>query len=129
MMTIQAEVARDQSPPLRGNGLRAAAVDRVSVAALPPRRFSRAFRRRGTPVVITGALDAVIPLDLAKLMAHIGDQEVPTRCYGPERFTRPKTEWTSYCEMQTRTVRSYADLLMDGTARREAIYLAQVEIG
>jgi lysine-specific demethylase 8/hypoxia-inducible factor 1-alpha inhibitor (HIF hydroxylase) len=119
--------AGSSSPP--GSGAHAAAVARVAIGDLTPRQFHRTFRQRGLPVVLTGALDGVVPLELDALVAQIGEREFPTRCYGTERFSRPKTEWTTYCEMQMRTVASYAGLLRDGTAHRDHMYLAQVEIG
>jgi hypothetical protein len=112
-----------------GVGVDAAPIGRIAFGDLTPRQFHRAFRQRGVPVVVTGALAGVVPLELDQLVSHIGEREFPTRCYGTERFTRPKTEWTTYCEMQMRTVASFVGLLRDGTARRDHMYLAQVEIG
>ena len=105
------------------------AVPRVSIHDLTPERFYREFKKWGKPVVITHALDSAIPVDIDKLVAHVGDVEVATREYGAERFSRPKTEWKSYCEMQQRTIAEYCELLKDGSAREKHIYLALVEMG
>jgi Cupin-like domain len=104
-------------------------IARVSIRALTPRRFHKDFRLRGVPVVILDALADVVPLNLAKLVALAGDRQFPTRCYGTERFNRPKVEWKDYCDVQMRTVARYAEMLEDGTARRTDAYMAQVEIG
>jgi lysine-specific demethylase 8/hypoxia-inducible factor 1-alpha inhibitor (HIF hydroxylase) len=105
------------------------AVPRLSVRALTPQRFHREFRRHGLPVVICDALTDIVPLDLPRLVALVGDRAFPTRCYGTERFNRPKAEWHDYCDVRMRTVADYAAMLEDGSAGRDDVYMAQVEIG
>lgn len=104
-------------------------VPRLSIRALTPRRFHDEFRLRGLPVVIQDALTEVVPLDLPRLVSLVGDREFPTRCYGTERFNRPKAEWQDYCDVRMRTVAGYAATLEDGSARRDDVYMAQVEVG
>ena len=104
-------------------------VPRVSIHDLNPRRFFHEFKKWSKPVVITHALESALPVDIDKLIAHVGDIEVATREYGTERFSRPKTEWKSYCEMKQRTIAEYCELLKDGSARERHIYLALVEMG
>lgn len=105
------------------------AVPRVSIHDLDPQRFAREFKIPGRPVVMTDALATAIPLDLAKLIRLVGDVEVLTRIYGAERFSRPKTEWKSYCEMRTMSVARYCHHIKDGSAKLEHMYLALVEMG
>jgi len=105
------------------------AVPRVSIHDLNPKRFTREFKIPGQPVVITHALESAIPLNISKLVDLVGDIEVPTRIYGKERFSRPKTEWKAYCEMQSMTVAQYCRYIEDGTAKLDHMYLALVEMG
>ncbi len=104
-------------------------VPRVSIQDLTPARFHRDFQRKGTPVVITGALDATPALNIDALLSHVGQMGVPIRCYGTGRFDRPKAQWKTYCETTTLTVADYCALLDNGVAARDHLYLAMVEMG
>jgi lysine-specific demethylase 8/hypoxia-inducible factor 1-alpha inhibitor (HIF hydroxylase) len=104
-------------------------VPRVSIHDLNPKRFEREFKIPGQPVVITDALESAIPLDLDKLVNVVGEVEVPVRVYGAKRFSRPKTEWKSYCEMRVMSVRQYCTHIKDDSAKLEHMYLALVEMG
>lgn len=116
----------DRTPPPPPPGW---TIQRLSIQEITPRRFHIEFRRPGRPVIIEGALGDLAPLDLDKLVAVVGNHKFPTRCYGTERFSRPKVEWQNYCDVSMRTVSEYAGMLRDGTARRGDIYMAQIEIG
>ena len=104
-------------------------VPRVSILDMTPARFKHAFQLPSQPVVITHALDSAIPLDIDKLVSLVGEIEVLTRMYGADRFSRPKTEWKSYCEMQSMRIAQYCQHLQDGSAKRDHMYLALVEMG
>lgn len=104
-------------------------IKRMSVHDMTPSRFRREFQLTGKPVVITGALEHAKPLDIEKLVSLVGDIQVMTRIYGEDRFTRPKTEWKSYCEMQSMTIAKYCEHLKDGSAKRDHMYLALIEMG
>ena len=104
-------------------------VPRVSIQDLSPARFYRDYQRKGTPVVITGALDTTPALNIDTLLSHVGQMEVPIRCYGTSRFDRPKAEWKSYSETETLTVQAYCARLGNGIAARDHQYLAMVEMG
>ena len=104
-------------------------VPRVSIHDLTPKIFHHEFQLPNKPVVITGALESAIPIDIKKLIDLVGEIEVMTRIYGEDRFTRPKTEWKSYCEIQSMTISKYCEHLLDGTAKRDHMYLALVEMG
>jgi len=121
-MTAVKSIVEDKYAELRP-------VPRVSIHDLTPSRFNREFKRWGRPVVITQALESAIPVDIDKLVSLVGDIEVSTREYGAERFSLPKTEWKSYCEVQRRTIAQYCELLKDGSAKARHIYLALVEMG
>ena len=104
-------------------------VPRVSINDMTPKFFRHEFQLPNLPVVITHALDCAIPLSLDKLISLVGEVEVLTRMYGEDRFSRPKAEWKSYCEMQAMTISHYCDHLKDGSAKRHHRYLALVEMG
>ena len=104
-------------------------VPRVSIHDLNPQTFRHLFQLPGKPVVITQALQTAIPVDIDKLVSLVGEVEVMTRIYGADRFSRPKTEWKSYCEMQSMKIAHYCDHLKDGSAKHNHMYLALVEMG
>lgn len=104
-------------------------VARVSIHDMTPERFRREFQLPSQPVVLTHALEPAIPLDIDKLISLVGEIEVLTRIYGEDRFSRPKTEWKSYCEMQSMTIADYCGHLQDGSAKRDHMYLALIEMG
>ena len=104
-------------------------VPRVSIYDITPQSFRHEFQLPSKPVVITGALETATPLDIEKLVSLVGEIEVLTRIYGEDRFSRPKTEWKSYCEMQSMTIRAYCEHLKNGSAKRDHMYLALIEMG
>lgn len=104
-------------------------VQRISIYELTPKSFHEEFQRPGKPVIITGALEKVTPLNIDMVVDLVGDLEVPIRNYGALRFTRPKTEWKKYCEIQNRKIKEYCALLLNGVAKHEHMYLALVEMG
>ncbi len=104
-------------------------VPRVSIHEMTPQRFRHEFQLPSQPVVITNALESATPLDIEKLVSLVGDIKVLTRIYGEDRFSRPKTEWKSYCEMQSMTIAKYCEHLNDGSAKRDHMYLALIEMG
>jgi lysine-specific demethylase 8/hypoxia-inducible factor 1-alpha inhibitor (HIF hydroxylase) len=103
-------------------------VDRVDISSFTSDTFYRDFRRQGMPVIITGAFRDTPEWNISYLREKLGGQSFTARHYGPNRFQLPKTEWRSYCELKTLDFNEYADLLENGTARHESIYLAQVNI-
>ena len=125
MTNYRSAIPADQADRLIETG----SVPRVSIHDLNPKRFTWEFKIPSQPVVITDALNAAIPLELSKLVSLVGEVEVPTRIYGAERFSRPKTEWKAYCEMQSMTVSRYCSYIEDGTAKINHMYLALVEMG
>lgn len=104
-------------------------IERVSVHYLTPDLFHHEFQRHNKPVILTDAFSDSIPVDTEKLMSHVGSMEVPVRVYGPKRFTTPKAEWKSYCDIRKMSVSEYCNLLNNGSAKRDSIYLAMVDMG
>ena len=104
-------------------------IERVSLNQLTPDLFRHEFQSQNKPVILTDAFNDSVPVNIESLNAHVGEMEVSVRVYGPERLKTPKAEWASYCEMRNMTVSEYCSLLVNGTAKRESIYLAMVEMG
>lgn len=104
-------------------------IERISVSYLTPELFFNEFQRHNKPVILTDAFNDSVPVDTEKLMSLVGSIEVPVRVYGSERFTTPKAEWKSYCEIRTMTVSDYCALLRNGMAKRDSIYLAMIDMG
>ncbi len=105
------------------------AIERVSLSYLTPDLFRHEFQSQNKPVILTDAFSDAVPVDAEKLMSFVGEMEVPVRVYGSERFITPKEEWKNYCEIRKMTVNDYCDLLLNGTAKRDSIYLAMVDMG
>ena len=103
-------------------------IPRISVHDLTPEIFNRDYRLPGKPVIITHALDAIIPLEIKEIKNAIGDIKVPVRYLGAGHFNKPKTEWKSRSDVREGTVGEYCDLLENGTARKEQIYLGAVDL-
>ena len=104
-------------------------IDRIELSALTRKAFHERYRRRGAPVVITGAFDTDAGWDLDFITARLGERIFTARFYGEERFNTPKTEWKEYCSFRPITFGEYAGMIRDRTAHRERVYLAQVEVG
>lgn len=103
-------------------------VQRVSVHELKPSEFHRKYRLPSIPVIITNAFDSIIPVDIPVIRDSIGELEVPIRFLGEGHLEKPKTEWKSRSEVRTGTVGEYCQLLENGTARKEQIYLGVIEL-
>ncbi|MFT5174217.1 MAG: hypothetical protein ACI8W7_002404 [Gammaproteobacteria bacterium] len=102
----------------------------VHVSELEPRRFSSEHTcGEGYPLVIDGALDAIGPCSMKWLVELLPDKGMPARLYGPGHFDKPKAEWKKYSDIIHVRPCEYADMLLQGRAREESIYLAQVPIG
>ena len=88
--------------------------------------FRQDFVSSGTPVLIRNIFPEEWTIDW--LRARLGDHLITARFYGPERFDLPKTQWVDYCKNRTMPFSEYATLLLDGTAGRERIYVANCDV-
>lgn len=104
-------------------------IDRVEIASLTAKDFYLRFLSGGAPVILTGVLHDVQDWTLPLLREHLAGEIFPARHYGVERFTLPKTQWKTYCDFKSLPFEDYVEMLADGRARHEKIYMAQVEIG
>jgi lysine-specific demethylase 8/hypoxia-inducible factor 1-alpha inhibitor (HIF hydroxylase) len=104
-------------------------IERVSLNQLTPDLFRHEFQSQNKPVILTDAFNDSVPVNIENLISLVGEMEVGVRVYGPERFKTPKADWKNYCEIRMMTVSEYCSLLVNGTAKRDSIYLAMVDMG
>lgn len=103
-------------------------IDKVSIHSINKLIFNRNYRDKNKPVIITGAFDNVIPLDINKLNTAIGNMEVPIRFLGPNHFNKPKTEWKLRAETRIGKLNDYCELIQSGEAKRNNIYISILDI-
>lgn len=104
-------------------------VEKISLPNLTPKSFYKQFQKAGKPVVITNAFNSITPISIETIHKNLNDEKLVARHYGTERFDKPKTEWDGYCDLTDTDIQKYAELLANGEANRNNIYLAQISIG
>jgi hypothetical protein len=107
----------------------ASAVERININDIDPKEFYQKFRKRGWPVVITGALKGVPDWSAEFLAKAFGAYTWPARHYGADHFDKPKREWKRYSALLELPFLEYLAMLADRRAHREHIYMAQILIG
>lgn len=103
-------------------------VPHLQAEDLTAESFAHHYQKPGIPVVVSGLLPDIADWDLDYLCHHLGDREVPIRYYGRERYHQDKRQWTSMGSgVDARSMRfaDYADLLRDGTAYEQDLYLGR----
>lgn len=107
----------------------AGTVSSEPVKGLEREAFERQYRDRNCPVLLTGACAPDSAAWLSRVRASFRPGEaVKTRVYGKERFSLPKTQWTSFCEYQELPFDQYFGMLESGEALEKRAYLAQHSI-
>lgn len=104
-------------------------IQRVDISSLTPKIFAQQYQKPGIPVVITGLLEGV-DWNLDYLCDKLGNQEFLLRFYGHQRY-KHKQEWTSIgsgVAAQSMRFTEYANLLRNGKAHEDDIYLAKCSI-
>ncbi|MBD2089145.1 cupin-like domain-containing protein [Microcoleus sp. FACHB-1515] len=112
---------------LKLNPAGVAGIDRVSASSLTADRFFEAYQRPGIPVIITGLLDEP-DWDLDFLTDQLGEQTFSVRCYGRDRYSQDKRQWTdigSGTKPRQMTFTEYAQTLRSGEAAEKDMYLAK----
>jgi lysine-specific demethylase 8/hypoxia-inducible factor 1-alpha inhibitor (HIF hydroxylase) len=105
-------------------------VAELSTASLTTDRFVSEFRTRGTPVVIRQLMSEP-EWTLSFLCEQLGDREFPVRYYGQERYQQAKQQWTSMgsgVETRSMPFSTYAQLLENGEARQQDLYLGKCSL-
>lgn len=104
------------------------AVDAIDIADLDATMFRQRFQGRSRPMVITGALGQIPEWTVEYLGRHYSGNRYAVRCYGAGKLDRPKREWRDYSQLREMSFDDYAAALSSGEARRETMYLAQINI-
>lgn len=103
-------------------------VPRVALDALTAAEFAQHYQRPGKPVIVTGLLAGESEWDLDYLSQQFGSRDVLARFYGRDRYQQDKREWTnigSGVGLRSVPFDRYAEMLRDGTAREQDVYLAK----
>jgi hypothetical protein len=106
-------------------------VQRVHGPALTQREFFQQYQKPGVPVIVTGLLEAEGEWDLDFLCQQLGDQPLPVRHYGQERYQQDKRNWTSSgsgVPAITLPFSRYAAMLRNGTVAQHDLYLARCSL-
>lgn len=102
-------------------------IDRIEAEFLTESVFFEKYQKKGIPVVIQGLLGKV-DWNLDYLCQKLENAEFPVRYYGKERYKQDKREWNSIgsgVESKTLRFTEYAELLRNGEAKENDIYLAR----
>jgi lysine-specific demethylase 8/hypoxia-inducible factor 1-alpha inhibitor (HIF hydroxylase) len=105
-------------------------VDRIESGTLTQELFLGKYQKEGIPLVISGLLPSV-NWNLEYLCEVLKDAEFPVRYYGQKRYTQDKREWKSTgsgSEAKTLPFTQYAELLRNGEALANDIYLARCSL-
>jgi hypothetical protein len=104
---------------------------RVPASTITASTFGEHYQKKGTPVVITGLVDAEPVWDLDYLCQTLGNHYFPLRHYGRDRYQQDKRQWTSIGSgvfVQSLRFVDYADMIRSGEAREQDIYLGRCSL-
>lgn len=125
---MQTKPEEDNLPKLNNRDF---PVSRIQAVRLTPKIFFEEYQNHGIPVVITGLLDAEADWTLDYLCEKLGTTEFPIRYNGRQRYEQDKRKWAnigSGVETKTMFFLQYAELLRNGEAKENALYLAKATL-
>jgi lysine-specific demethylase 8/hypoxia-inducible factor 1-alpha inhibitor (HIF hydroxylase) len=105
-------------------------VHQIDSRTLTPKIFWEDFQKKSVPAVITGLLDKV-NWNLEYLCQELQGKLFPVRHYGQDRYKQDKRTWSSTgsgVEAKTLSFTQYAELLRNGEAIANDIYLARCSL-
>ncbi|PSO50236.1 MAG: hypothetical protein BRC33_03690 [Cyanobacteria bacterium SW_9_44_58] len=103
-------------------------IPKVDISELSGKTFSQQYQKPGQPVLITGLLDEDAYWSLDDLINTIGDKRVFVRRYGKQRYQQSNQQWQSIgsgIDPIEMPFQAYAELIKNGQAKAEDIYLAK----
>jgi hypothetical protein len=106
-------------------------ISRIDISSLTPQLFWEQYQKTGIPVVITGLMKNECDWTLDFLSEQFGDRECFFRNYGRERYEQDKRQWTSIgsgVELQSLPFSEYAEMLRNGQAHEQDIYMGKDSI-
>ncbi|MFG6105536.1 cupin-like domain-containing protein [Leptothoe sp. EHU-05/26/07-4] len=89
------------------------------------------YLQQGRPLLMKGLLENSDGWNLEFLRKHLGTQLFPVRQYGRERYQQEKRQWKdmgSGVSVSSLTFETYADLILNGDARKYDLYLARCSL-
>lgn len=104
-------------------------IDELPLSELTMKRFNEDYRDRGKPLLIKDFIKPSVDWDLDFLCSHLGDDEYLVREYGEGHFDKPRHLWVKYCDHLKMTMKTFAEHISDGSAKKRNLYLAQSPIG
>lgn len=103
----------------------------LSTEKLTEENIQTQYIQPGKPLVIRGLLKETDLWTMDFLRKHLGPQMFPVRQYGRERYQCDKRQWPdmgSGVSVNSLTFNAYADLIMNGEAHRQDLYLARCSL-
>lgn len=107
------------------------AIPKVDISEISPDRFLELYQKKNRPLILTGLLAEDAHWSLDYLCNAIGDREFLVRYYGQQRYQQNKAQWESIgsgVEAKPMLFAEYAQLLQNGQAKKEDIYLAKASL-
>lgn len=100
-------------------------IDRIDCREFNDSDFRKHYRGK-RPFILTSALSTLNSqrFDLDYLGETLGDEQFYVRIYGEHRFSQPKQNWDKYCDSVSMTMSHYCELIRQGSAAKEHMYLA-----
>ncbi len=100
-------------------------IDRIDCSEFKQSTFRDHYRGK-RPFILTSALSALnaTHYHLNSLEGTLGDECFYVRIYGKDRFNKPKQDWDKYCDSVSMTMSQYSELILQGRAAKENMYMA-----
>jgi len=107
------------------------AIQKIDISDLSLETFFRSKYKKNVPIIVTGLLGKDTQWDLDYLCQTIGDNKFLFRHYGSQRYQTDKQQWQSIgsgVDVQEMSFHEYAEMLRNGQAKSEDIYLAKASL-
>ncbi len=100
-------------------------IDRIDCSQFNQSTFCNHYRGK-RPFILTSALSGLNAdsYHLNSLENALGDERFYVRIYGKDRFNKPKQDWGKYCDSVSMTMSQYTELIDNGRAAKEHMYMA-----
>lgn len=107
------------------------AIPKIDISELSSTSFLSDESWCNHPLILTGFLRADTHWNLDYLCETIGEKKFWFRCYGRERYQQNKDQWQSIgsgVDVREMSFNEYAEMLRNGQAKTEDIYLAKADL-
>ncbi|NBD33872.1 MAG: cupin-like domain-containing protein [Cyanobacteria bacterium] len=106
-------------------------IQKIDISDLSLETFFRSKYNKNVPLIVTGLLGQDTQWDLDYLCQTIGKKKFFFRHYGRQRYQIDKQKWQSIgsgVDVQEMSFHEYAEMLRNGKAKSEDIYLAKASL-